>query len=117
MKKKMMFMMLVLCAAMFTGCHKDANDNVDFVPGNINYDLILENDTEEEIEIYLQGLASEDFERRGLLGPGEEMIIQLTVEFTYVVRATTPGAPLDDYFFQESVTRTSPTDVTLIIRN
>lgn len=116
MKKIMMFMVLVLGVTMFTGCHKDADDEGDLVPGNAYYDLILENDTDEEIEIYLQGLTSEDFERRGLVGPGEEMIIQLTVEFTYVIRATAPGAPLDDYFFQESVTRTSPTDMTLVIR-
>jgi hypothetical protein len=44
------------------------------------------------------------------------MIFQLTVEFTYVVRASPAGASPEDYFFQESVTRSSPTDMTLVIR-
>lgn len=116
MKKIMIILVLLMGATVFTGCHKDSDDELDFVPGNAYYDLILENDTDGEIEIYLQGLSSEDFERKGLLGPGEEMIIQLTVEFTYVVRATPAGASPADYFFQESVTRSSPTDMTLVIR-
>lgn len=117
MKKIMMFMVLLLGAVMFTGCHKEADDEIDFVPGNAYYDLTLENDTDQEIEIYLQGLTGEDFERRGLLGQGEEMIIQLTVEFNYEVRATYVGASPEDYFFQESVTRSSPTDITLVIKD
>lgn len=100
---------------LLTGCHTSSDDGQDLVPGDAHYDLTLRNNTEENIEIYLQGLAGEDFDRRGLLSPDEEMVIQLTVEATYVVRATAPGAALEDYFFQESITRLSPSDYLLVI--
>ncbi|MCM4158548.1 hypothetical protein FHG64_13255 [Antarcticibacterium flavum] len=117
MKKKMLILVLLMGAILFTGCHKNSDDELDFIPGDANYDLTLENDTEEEIEIYLQGFTSEDFERKGLLAPGEEMVIQLTVEYTYVVRAVNVGESQENYFFQESITRLSPADLTLMIRN
>lgn len=117
MKKIMMFMVLVLGVLVFTGCHKDTDDDPDFVAGDAQYDLTLENNTETEIEIFLQGLATEDFERKGMLAPGEEMIFELTVEFTYVVRATYPGTSLEEYFFQESITRASATDFLLVIND
>lgn len=110
-------MVLVLGTVLFTGCHKDTDDDPAFVAGDATYELTLENNTNTEIEIFLQGLSSEDFERRGLLAPGEEMKIELTVEFTYVVRANYPGSGLEDYFFQESITRSSPTDFFLEIND
>lgn len=110
-------MLLILGATLFIGCHKDTDDEVDLVPGEATYELTLENNTDTEIEIYFQGLSGEDFERRGLLAPGEEMKIELTVEFTYVVRANYPGSSLEDYFFQESITRSSATDMLLLIND
>lgn len=116
--KRILKLILVLSGIfIFIGCHTSNDDEPDFVPGDVHYDLTLRNNTDENIEIYLQGLAGEDFDRRGLLAPDEEMIIQLTVESTYVVRATAPGTALEDYFFQETITRHSPSDFLLVIND
>lgn len=116
---KRILKLLPVLAVIFIlfGCHTSNDDDPDFVPGDAHYDLILRNNTEENIEIFLQGLAGEDFDRRGLLGPDEEMIIQLAVESTYVVRAAAPGAALEDYFFQETITRLNPSDYLVVIND
>lgn len=115
--KRILKLSIVLAGILiFLGCHSNDNEP-DVVPGDVHYDLILENNTEEEIEIYIKGLAGEDFDRRGLLGAGEEMEFQFVIELTYVIRATYPGDALEDYFYEESISRSSPIDMVLSIND
>lgn len=101
------------------GCSKDYDDVGIEDPEAALFILTVENQTGEEVEIYLKGEeGNNQFQNKGIISPGENMEVpNLGVRQTYVVRGVAPGESVEDYFFEEMFLRTSPTDITVEISN
>lgn len=101
------------------GCSKDNDDVEELNPEAALFILTVENQTREEVEVYLKGETGDNqFHSKGLIPAGENMEIpNLSVRQTYVVRGVSPGESVEDSFFEEMFLRTSPTDITVEISN
>lgn len=117
MKKIQFFLVCIIFGAVSISCSEDVDD-LDVDPANgALYELTLINGTDSDVEIFFLGNeVGAEFERKGLLEAGQEMVISnLVVRETYVVRAADPGSTLQEFFYEQTLNRTSPTDVTLTI--
>lgn len=111
-----MFSLLILIVGIIS-CSTNNDDEVDTPSTAVTYNLTLQNNTGSRIFIYLKGSQPEEgFIEKGPMARGEEMVLSgLGVRQTYVVRASFNGEDPEDYFYQQSVFRVSPTDLTLPI--
>lgn len=116
MKSKFLLLKVFFMLSVFLSCGTD-NDDEGITPVAATFDLILENNSGEEVEIFLKGRTSnEEFERHGVVYPDDNFIIsELSVRQTYVVRASFLGDNAEGYFYEQTIEQTSPTDVTLTI--
>lgn len=108
-------MVLTLTAVSFWSCSDD-EDDIEVANGAL-YKLTLINGTDSEIEVFFLGNEQNaEFESKGLLGSGEELVISnLVVRQTYVIGAADPGGSTQEYFYEQTLNRTSPTDISLTI--
>lgn len=110
-------MILIFSATVIFSCSNDEDDvDIDFGNGTV-YELTLINGTESDVQVFFltSGVGAE-FERKGILEAGQELVISnLVVNKTYVVGAADPGGSLQEFFYERTLNRTNPTDVTLTI--
>lgn len=115
------FLIIGLLFTLFLvqGCSTDNDDVENLNPEAALFVLTVENQTGEEVEVYLKGETADNlFQSKGLIPAGENMEVpNLSVRQTYVVRGVSPGEDVEDHFFEEMFLRTSPTDITVEIVN
>lgn len=116
MKSQFMLFKVCLILSVFFSCGTDMDDE-DITPEAATFDLTLENNTGEEIEMFLKGRTSnEEFERFGVVYPDDNFTFsELSVRQTYVVRASFLGDNVEGFFYEQTINQTSPTDLTLVI--
>lgn len=116
--KRIQFFLIMIFSAMIIGSCSDDTDDVEINLGNgALYELTLINGTDADVEVFFLGSGRDaEFERKGLLEAGQELVISnLVVRENYIVAAADPGSSLQNYFYEQTLNRTSPTDVTLTI--
>lgn len=108
--------MLIFPLLLLTGCSKDLDDE-ELIVDAATFELTLLNNSGNSISVFLKDFQpNAGFVEKGTLAPGEELVIpDLYVRQTYIVRASQLGNSAEDYFYQQSVLRQSPTDLTLTI--
>lgn len=116
MKRIQLFLILIFSGAVLWSCSDDGND-VDIDAGGALYELTLINGTDSEVQVFfLINEVDAEFESRGFLEAGKELVISnLVVGETYLVGAAYPGGTLQEFFYEQTLNRTSPTDVTLTV--
>lgn len=116
MNKLIKFSVLLFSVLMLWSCSTD-NDDEEISAEAATFDLILENNTGEEIEIFFKGSdPNAGFDRLGIIIPDNNFVISdVSVRQTYVVRASFVGDQVEGYFYEETINQTSPTDLTLTI--
>lgn len=116
MKKIMIILVTIFSMNLVGSCSTDQDDEV-ITPEAAIFDLILDNNTGEEIEIFFKGSNPDNgFERLGSIGPDKRFVISdLIVHQTYVLRASFMGDSAEGYFYEQTINQTSPTDITLVI--
>lgn len=116
MKAMVKLSVLLFSIFIFMSCSTDQDDE-DITPEIVTFDLILENNTGEEIEIFFKGSNSDaGFDRLRIIDPDDNYTItDLSVRQTYVVRASFLGDNVNGFFYEQTINQTSPTDVTLVI--
>lgn len=116
MNQVIKFSVLIFSVVMLWSCSTD-NDDEAISAEAATFDLILENNTGEEIEIFFKGSdPNEGFDRLGIINPDNNFVISdVSVRQTYVVRASFIGDNVDGFFYEQTINQTDPTDVTLVI--
>lgn len=109
---------LIFSVMMLWSCSSDYDDEI-ITAEAATFDLILENNTGEEVEIFFKGSApNEGFDRLGIINDNNRFVISdLSVRQTYVVRASFIGNNVEGFFYEQTINQTDPTDVTLVIND
>lgn len=115
MKRIHLILILVFSAAVLGGCSEDEED-IELTNVAL-YELRLTNGTAADVEVFfLSNRPNEEFENKGILEPGQELVISnLVVRETYVVAAADPGGTQQEFFYEQTLNRSSPTNVSLTI--
>ncbi len=111
-----MLSLLLLPLLLLTGCSKDNDDELENVDA-ATFELTLVNNTANTVTIFLKdSQPNAGFAQRGTIAPGAEMVLpDLYVRQAYVIRASQQGNSAEDFFYEQTVIRESPTALVLTI--
>lgn len=118
MKTIIKFSVLIFSVVLLWSCSTDNDDEA--ISGEAaTFDLIHENNTGAEIEIFLKDSdPNAGFDRMGIVNPENNFVVSdLSVRQTYVVRASFLGNFAEGYFYEQTINQTSPIDLILVIND
>ncbi|MDT0688401.1 hypothetical protein RM549_01290 [Salegentibacter sp. F188] len=99
MKKYISFLVVTFFIICSFSC---SNDDDVTEEETARYDLVVNNETESEIVIYINNTAdTRGFVNNGMIDAGgEAIVIDLEAEAPYLLRAVNSGEDLEDFFFE-----------------
>ncbi|MDT0645246.1 hypothetical protein RM545_00975 [Zunongwangia sp. F260] len=108
-----------LLATLFLVCSFSCSDDDDATEDIMRYDLVVRNETEEEIIIYVNNTTdTRGFVNNGIINTGEEKVVHdLEAEAPYLLRAVNNGENLDDFFFELPFSYDNSEEHTVIINS
>ncbi|MDT0642916.1 hypothetical protein RM553_08745 [Zunongwangia sp. F363] len=99
MKKMLKFTLLIMLPLLTLSCSDDDDNLSDEL---IYYDLMISNDTENDIIIYLNATSdTRGFVNNGNIAAGENLLVtDLEADVLYEIRAVNAGGELEDFFIE-----------------
>ncbi|WP_373059017.1 hypothetical protein [Zunongwangia sp. H14] len=116
MKKVLKIAFIALLPLFMIGC---SNDDDNMSEENQYYDLMITNETANEIEIYLNVTTdSRGFVNNGNIAAGENALItDLEANVPYIIRAANAGEELEDFFIEIPFENSNTEQQSIVIEN
>ena len=116
MTKYISFLIAALLVVCSFSCSND-DDETDVTEEEPGYNLVVKNETESEIVIYINNITdTRGFVNNGTVNTGEETIVHdLEAEAPYFIRAVNNGEDLGNFFFELEFSYEDSEEQTIII--